>query len=526
MCCDTRSTPSAGLRRSGARSRPGLVPQPGELRLALAQALADPTLTVRYLLEDGAVVDADGVPVPAPHAGPGRAVTPIERDGVPIALVAHAAELDGLVLIEEIGAAARLAVDNERLRASVLARLRRPAGVAGAHRGGGDAERRRLERDLHDGAQQRLLAVSFELRLALAAARGATRGAVERLVARGRPGATAIAELRGWPTASTRPCCAEPAWCRPWPRWRRRRPAPWSSTPGPWPLPAPDEVAAYQVVADAAGARHGRAPPVGIRLDRDRHAWSSRCARDGGARPTRAARVDDRVGATAGALVIDRRGPRYTAARGAAMRVIVAEDVMLTREGIVRLLADAGVEVVAGGGRRRAAGGRRRAPPGRGRWWTSGCRPPTPTRAWSRPAGSAPRSRARAWWCSRQYVEPAYALQLLEQNPEGVGYLLKERVVDAAVLVDALRRVCEGETVVDPTIVARLMGRKRRHDPLADLTDREREVLALVAEGLSNRAIAARLVVTDRTVETHMTAIFGKLGLEETPDRTGGCWRC
>lgn len=117
-----------------------------------------------------------------------------------------------------------------------------------------------------------------------------------------------------------------------------------------------------------------------------------------------------------------------------------------------------------------------------------------------------------------QYVEPAWALQLIEQNPEGVAYRLKERVVDGAGLFDALRRVVDGETVVDPTIVARLLGRKRRHDPLATLTDREREVLGLVAEGLSNRAIATRLVVADRTVETHMTAIFGKLGLDDTPD--------
>lgn len=117
------------------------------------------------------------------------------------------------------------------------------------------------------------------------------------------------------------------------------------------------------------------------------------------------------------------------------------------------------------------------------------------------------------------YLEPAWALRLIEENREGVGYLLKDRVVDAAILVDALRRVCDGETVVDPTIVSRLMGRKRRQDPLADLTAREREVLGLVGEGLSNRAIAERLVVGERTVETHMTAIFGQLGLEETPDQ-------
>ena len=126
-----------------------------------------------------------------------------------------------------------------------------------------------------------------------------------------------------------------------------------------------------------------------------------------------------------------------------------------------------------------------------------------------------------------QYLEPAYALRLLDGHEDRVGYLLKERVFHPAVLVDALRRVTEGETVVDPTIVARLMGRKRAHDPLADLSPREREVLALAAEGLSNKAIAARLFVTDRTVEAHMAAVFSKLGLEQSrPTRTGACWRC
>jgi DNA-binding NarL/FixJ family response regulator len=200
------------------------------------------------------------------------------------------------------------------------------------------------------------------------------------------------------------------------------------------------------------------------------------------------------------------------------VRVIVAEDVMLTREGIVRLLAEADVEVVAGVGDADAlltavATYRPDAV------LVDIRMPPTHT-----DEGLIAAGRIRAAFPGTgvvvlsQYVEPAWALRLIEQNPEGVGYLLKERVVDGAALVDALRRVCDGETVVDPTIVARLLGRKRRNDPLATLTDREREVLGLVAEGLSNRAIAARLVVTDRTVETHMTAIFSKLGLEETPD--------
>jgi DNA-binding NarL/FixJ family response regulator len=201
------------------------------------------------------------------------------------------------------------------------------------------------------------------------------------------------------------------------------------------------------------------------------------------------------------------------------MRVIIAEDVMLTREGIVRLLTDAGVEVVAQTGDAAsllvlAAGTHPDAV------LLDIRMPPTHTDEGLRAAAQLKAAfPALGVIVLSQYVEPAYALQLIEQNPEGVGYLLKERVVDGAMLVDALRRVIDGETVVDPTIVARLLGRKRRNDPLAELTSREREVLGLVAEGLSNHAIATRLVVTDRTVETHMTAIFSKLGLEEGPDQ-------
>ena len=108
-------------------------------------------------------------------------------------------------------------------------------------------------------------------------------------------------------------------------------------------------------------------------------------------------------------------------------------------------------------------------------------------------------------------------MRLLQEHPERVGYLLKERIFDVAILVDALRRIAEGETVIDPTIVSRLVGRRRREDPLTDLTERERQVLGLVAEGLSNRAIAARLFVTERTVEAHVKQIFLKLRLDMNP---------
>jgi DNA-binding NarL/FixJ family response regulator len=118
-----------------------------------------------------------------------------------------------------------------------------------------------------------------------------------------------------------------------------------------------------------------------------------------------------------------------------------------------------------------------------------------------------------------QYVEESYAIELLGDGTEGVGYLLKDRVTDVDGFVDAVRRVADGGSALDPEVVSHLLGRRRRDDPLAELTAREREVLALMAEGLSNAAIAAKLVVTERAVEKHVTNIFAKLGFGSAPDQ-------
>jgi len=112
-----------------------------------------------------------------------------------------------------------------------------------------------------------------------------------------------------------------------------------------------------------------------------------------------------------------------------------------------------------------------------------------------------------------QYLEPAYALELLAESAEGVGYLLKDRVSDVGEFAAAVRRVAEGGSALDPAIVSQLVGRRRRDDPIDTLTPREREVLELMAEGRSNQGIAERLVVTERAVEKHVTNIFGKLRL-------------
>ena len=117
-----------------------------------------------------------------------------------------------------------------------------------------------------------------------------------------------------------------------------------------------------------------------------------------------------------------------------------------------------------------------------------------------------------------QYLEPDFAMRLLDESGRGVGYLLKDRIADAATFTDAVRRVAAGGQVIDPAIVSRLLNRRRREDPLDALSEREREVLALMAEGRSNHAIATELVVTERAVEKHVTSIFSKLDLPPTAD--------
>jgi DNA-binding NarL/FixJ family response regulator len=199
------------------------------------------------------------------------------------------------------------------------------------------------------------------------------------------------------------------------------------------------------------------------------------------------------------------------------MRVVVAEDVMLTREGIVHVLNEAGVDVIAevGDGASLLRVVRTQQPDAA----VIDIRMP-PTHSDEGIVAARQIRQADpdvAILVLSQFLESAYAMEVLEEHPERTGYLLKDRVFDGAILVDALNRLVEGETVVDPTIVSRLLGRRRPEDPLAALSPREREVLSLVAEGLSNRGIAERLFVTERTVEAHVTQVFQKLGLDGSP---------
>jgi DNA-binding NarL/FixJ family response regulator/class 3 adenylate cyclase len=203
-------------------------------------------------------------------------------------------------------------------------------------------------------------------------------------------------------------------------------------------------------------------------------------------------------------------------ARG--MRVVLADDSVLLREGIARLLEDAGFDVVAQSGT--ADDLLRHVGMHKPDVAVVDIRmPPTQTDEGLRAAQEIrERFPETSVLVLSQYVEPGYAMELIGENAEGVGYLLKDRVSDVEEFASAVRRVGEGGSALDPAVVSQLVGRHRRDDPLDELTPREREVLELMAEGKSNQAIAERLVITLRAVEKHVTSIFAKLRLSSTPE--------
>ena len=200
----------------------------------------------------------------------------------------------------------------------------------------------------------------------------------------------------------------------------------------------------------------------------------------------------------------------------APIRVVIADDSVLLREGLVRLLDDSGFEVVGQAGD--AEDLLRKVGAHKPDVAVVDVRmPPTHTDEGLRAAHAIRKEHpSTGVLVLSQYVEEAYALELLSQSTESTGYLLKDRVADVDSFTDAVRRVANGGSALDPEVVALLLGRRRREDPLQSITPREREVLALMAEGRSNAAIAEALVVTERAVEKHVTSIFSKLDLTPT----------
>ena len=200
-----------------------------------------------------------------------------------------------------------------------------------------------------------------------------------------------------------------------------------------------------------------------------------------------------------------------------SVRVVIGEDDVLLREGIARLLAEAGFDVVSQAGDadaflRKALAHKPdvavvdiQMPPGRG---DDGLRAALDLRE---------RLPGTGILVLSQYYEEQYALDLIGESAEGVGYLLKERVGDVEGFTDAVARVAAGGSALDPEVVGRMVGRRRHEGPLDELTPRERDVLVQLAQGKSNKGIAETLVVTTAAVEKHVTSIFHKLGLQNSP---------
>jgi DNA-binding NarL/FixJ family response regulator len=200
------------------------------------------------------------------------------------------------------------------------------------------------------------------------------------------------------------------------------------------------------------------------------------------------------------------------------VRILIADDETLLREGLERLLTEAGFDVVGKAGSAEQL--LRQVELTRPDAAIVDIKmPPTHTDEGLVAAQEILRTHPRvAVLVLSHYVESSYAMRLLQEHTEGSGYLLKERVSDLAVLTDALERITEGECVLDPTIVARLVGKPREASELDELTHREREVLALMAEGHSNEGICRKLFLSPKTVETHVRHILLKLGIRDTPD--------
>ena len=384
-----------------------------------------------------------------------------------------------------------------------------------------DAELRRIERDLHDGAQARLVALGMSLGMAEQKL-ASDPAAAQALLAEARVGAQeALAELRDLARGIHPPVLAD-----------RGLEAAISALADRSPLqvdlcvelPArpspPVETAAYFVAAEALAnaGKHAGAETVAISARRERRRTRDRDHR-------RRARRRRSGGAGLRGLAPARRGARRNARRhepgrradhgpgGDSVRVVIAEDLALLRDGLTRLLRDNGFEVVDAVQERDAlvhavlrerpeiAIVDIRLPP---TFRDEGLRAALELRR------VAPET---AVLIVSQYVEQAYAAELLASGEGGVGYLLKDRIMDVDDFVDAVRRVAAGGTALDPEVVAQLVARRRAGGPLDDLTPRELEVLGQMAEGRSNAGIAEQLVLTVGAVEKHIARIFAKLRL-------------
>ena len=427
----------------------------GGLRDGLAEALADPDLEIAYPVGDGRYADVRGRVVdPAPLDG--RTATPLVRDGRPVALLLHRADLlDSAEPIEEVASAARLALENERLQAEARAQLEDLRSSRARIVEAGDAERRRLERDLHDGAQQRLVGLSLALRLLRSRLGSDQDGELAaRLDEAEAELGKAIAELRELAYGIHPAVLSDEGLAAAVEALAEDAPVRIAGLPEERFSPAV-ETAAYLVVAEAVktGAVRVSAGRLDGALVVDVEAETE---------PEGLLELEDRVGALDGRLGVERAADGASQnPRGDPMRLVVADDSMLLREGLARLLADAGFDVV--GKAENAPELLRRVELTRPDVAIVDIKmPPTHTDEGIAAALEIRRAHPQVGvLVLSQYLESRYAMRLLEETPDGVGYLLKDRLSDIAVLADALKRIDEGECVIDPTIVSRLLKRPR-----------------------------------------------------------------
>jgi DNA-binding NarL/FixJ family response regulator/signal transduction histidine kinase len=475
----------------------------GELRAALAEALGDPSVELAYWLpESRQYVDADGRPV-APPVGSVRGVTEVTREGRRIAAIVHDPTLlDDPELVHAAGAAAALALENERLEAELRAKVEELRTSRKRLVDVGLQQRRRLERDLHDGAQQRLVSLALSLRLVRETLRRDSDEAEQMLAQSSAELEEALKELRELARGIHPAVLSDRGLGAAVEALAHRAPLPVEI--GELPAeryPEHVELAAYFVVSEALTnvAKYAAASRASVAVIQDNGHLKVEVS-------------DDGVG---GAEI-----ERGSGLRGLddPMRVVVAEDSVLLREGIVRVLEDAGFDVVGQAGD--AEDLVRMVHTHKPHVAVVDIRmPPTNTDDGLRAAREIRRELpAIGVLVLSQYAEEGYAMELVADSPEGVGYLLKDRIAETEGFTDSVRRVGEGGSALDPEVVSLLMGRTRSDDPMDKLSGREREVMELMAEGRSNHSLSERLAITERAVEKHITSIFTKLDLPATAD--------
>ena len=502
---------------------------PGRLRDTLARALGDSTLQLAFRGQDG-FTDTAGHAVDPARPDPGRAVVPLAGAQEAVLVCDAGLELEPQ-LVRLTAAAASMALEHSRLQAEVQAQLELVRASRARIVEAGDAERRRLERDLHDGAQQRLVTLTLALGMARGRAAGVDPELETLIESATKEAKEALTELRELARGIHPAVLTETGLAGAIQALAERSPVATTITEVPRErFPAVIEATAYFVVSEALAnvAKHARASTAQVSIRRLPGRLAVQVSDDGVGRGQagtwlRTGRAGGPGGVggrrAAGGQPARRRDqaggghPVSMTPLEGRLRVVIAEDAVLLREGLRRVLNDAGLDVagVAGDAVQLLQQVAALRP---GVVLADIRMPPTQTTEGLEAALEIRRRwPGTAVMVLSQHVETEHLFELLAGDARGIGYMLKERVADIAQFTEGIRRVAAGESVIDPQVVARLVARPRQDSPLQTLTERELAVLALMAEGRSNQAIAAQLFMSPKTVETHVGNMFAKLGL-------------